>query len=56
MEKLVVISKKELKIINDKGEIIEHIISDDKDLIDFYKTIFKGKIDYKNLYEKEDLK
>lgn len=56
MDKLIIVSKKELKIINNEGLIVEHIISDDKDLIEFYKMLYRNNTDFKNLYEKEEIK
>jgi len=41
MEKLVVISDKELHVIDEKGNIIDIIFTDDKDLIEYYKTQYK---------------
>ena len=49
------ISDKEFKIISSEGELIDHIISDDKSLIDFYKQIYDYK-EEKKTYDKKKFK
>lgn len=52
MDKMIMISDNEFKIISTEGELIDHIITDDKSLVDFYKEIY-GYKEEKKSYEKK---